>query len=64
VSIVRVGLSENKSYAEGYDLIFGAKKGQAKKEDKADKPKAAKKAAAPAKKATAKKKKKAAKKKS
>jgi len=31
VSIVRVGLSENKKYADGYDAIFGKKKGGAKK---------------------------------
>jgi hypothetical protein len=31
VSIVRVGLSESKNFAEGYDLIFGPKKGKAKK---------------------------------
>ena len=33
VSIVRVGLSETKKFAEGYDAIFGKKKkgGQAKK---------------------------------
>ena len=33
MSIVRVGLSETKKFAEGYDAIFGKKKkgGQAKK---------------------------------
>lgn len=31
MSIVRVGLSENKKYADGYDAIFGKKKGGAKK---------------------------------
>jgi hypothetical protein len=32
VSIVRVGLSETKHFAEGYDAIFGKKKaGQTKK---------------------------------
>jgi hypothetical protein len=32
VSIVRIGLSETKNFAEGYDAIFGKKKGaQAKK---------------------------------
>jgi hypothetical protein len=52
VSIVRVGLSETKNFAEGYDLIFGNKKGTR-----------AKKAPAPAKAQTAKPKKKKAKKK-
>jgi hypothetical protein len=33
VSIVRIGLSETKKFAEGYDAIFGKKKsGPAKKE--------------------------------
>jgi hypothetical protein len=27
VSIVRIGLSETKNFAEGYDAIFGKKKG-------------------------------------
>jgi hypothetical protein len=40
VSIVRVGLSDNQKYAEGWDSIFGGKK----------KPAAAKKPAAKAKK--------------
>jgi hypothetical protein len=31
VSIVRVGLSENKGFAEGYDAIFKKKKPAAKK---------------------------------
>jgi ribosomal protein L9 len=31
VSIVRVGLAETKNFAEGYDVIFGNKKGAAKK---------------------------------
>ncbi len=32
MSIVRIGLSETKDFAEGYDAIFGKKKsGQAKK---------------------------------
>ena len=52
MSIVRVGLSETKKFAEGYDAIFGQKKAGATK-----KPKAA------AKSASAKKKKKPAKKK-
>jgi hypothetical protein len=52
VSIVRVGLSETKNFAEGYDLIFGNKKGAK-----------AKKAATPAKKETSKPKKKKARKK-
>jgi hypothetical protein len=38
VSIVRIGLAESKDFAEGYDAIFGKKKGKAK----AKKPKAAK----------------------
>ena len=51
MSIVRVGLAETKNFAEGYDAIFGKKKGaQAKKEK------------APAQHSTAKKKKKAKKK--
>lgn len=51
MSIVRVGLSETRNFAEGYDAIFGAKK---------DKP--AKKAGGSAKGSAAKKKKKAKKK--
>jgi hypothetical protein len=31
VSIVRVGLSENQKFADGYDAIFGKKKGGATK---------------------------------
>jgi len=31
VSIIRVGLSETKNYSDGYDAIFGKKKGTAKK---------------------------------
>lgn len=31
MSIVRVGLSENQKFAEGYDAIFGKKKPAAKK---------------------------------
>lgn len=31
MSIVRVGLSENKGFAEGYEAIFGKKKPAAKK---------------------------------
>ena len=31
MSIVRVGLSENAKYADGYDAIFGKKKAAAKK---------------------------------
>ena len=31
MSIVRVGMSEKKKYAEGYDAIFGKKKTSAKK---------------------------------
>ena len=45
MSIVRVGMSESKSFGDGYDAIFGKKK-----------PAAGKKATEPAKKATAKKK--------
>ncbi len=37
VSIVRVGLSETKKFAEGYDAIFGKKKGaEEKKAEKSD----------------------------
>jgi hypothetical protein len=35
VSIVRVGLSETKNFAEGYEAIFGKKKDEAKKPAKA-----------------------------
>ena len=31
MSIVRVGLAETKNYSDGYDAIFGRKKGTAKK---------------------------------
>jgi hypothetical protein len=51
MSIVRVGMSENKSYGAGYDAIFGG--GTAKKPAAPKKKAAAKK---PAKKAPAKKK--------
>lgn len=53
MSIVRVGMSETKSYGDGYDAIFG-KGGAAKKPTAAAKKPAAKKA--PAKKKAAKKK--------
>jgi hypothetical protein len=33
VSIVRIGLSETKHFSDGYDAIFGKKKGQAKKSE-------------------------------
>ena len=35
VSIVRVGLSENKGFGDGYDAIFGKKKEAAGKEETA-----------------------------
>jgi hypothetical protein len=35
VSIVRVGLSETKNFAEGYDAIFGKKKAEAEKKTEA-----------------------------
>jgi hypothetical protein len=35
VSIVRVGLSENKGFGEGYDAIFGKKPAVAKKTEAA-----------------------------
>jgi hypothetical protein len=35
VSIVRVGLAETKNFAEGYDAIFGKKKGGEGKKTKA-----------------------------
>lgn len=41
MSIVRVGLSENKKFADGYDAIFGKKKGGSKAAPKATAPKAA-----------------------
>jgi hypothetical protein len=31
MSIVRIGMAENKNYAEGYEAIFGKKKSVAKK---------------------------------
>jgi hypothetical protein len=44
VSIVRIGLSETKNFAEGYDAIFGGKKGKtAKRPDAAAKSGTAKK---------------------
>ena len=56
MSIVRVGLSENKKFAEGYEAIFGKKK-EAKEPAETAKPAAkATKAAAPKKKAGGKKK--------
>lgn len=33
MSIVRLGMAENKKYADGYAAIFGAKKKNAKKAD-------------------------------
>lgn len=39
VSIVRIGLAENKKFADGYDAIFGKKKAQEEKQEKQDKPK-------------------------
>jgi len=41
VSIVRIGLGENKKFAAGYDAIFGAKKATTAK-PKTAKPKTAK----------------------
>jgi len=38
VSIVRVGLSETKKFAEGYDAIFSGKKAAAKKPAKTKAP--------------------------
>lgn len=35
MSIVRVGLSETKGFSDGYDAIFGKKKGNSKKEETA-----------------------------
>ncbi len=35
MSIVRVGLAETKNFAEGYDAIFGKKKGAQTKKEKA-----------------------------
>ena len=45
MSIVRIGLAENKKYADGYSAIFGKKKAAAKKPaaKKADEKKPAKK---------------------
>jgi hypothetical protein len=51
VSIVRVGLAETKKFAQGYDAIFGKKKGAtAKKPKPVTKKTAAKKKKKPAKK--------------
>lgn len=55
MSIVRVGMSENKSYGDGYDAIFG-KSGTAKKPAATAKKPPAKKAAPAAKKPAKKKK--------
>jgi hypothetical protein len=38
VSIVRIGLSETKNFAEGYDAIFGKKAKQTKKTEASAKP--------------------------
>jgi hypothetical protein len=43
VSIVRIGLSQNKGYTDGYDAIFGKKKGDKPKKAKPAKAKAGKK---------------------
>ena len=45
MSIVRIGMAENKKYADGYAAIFGKKKSAAKKAEpkKADEKKPAKK---------------------
>ena len=45
MSIVRVGMSENKTYGEGYDAIFGGKKKKKKSAEGAKKPGAKKKGA-------------------
>ena len=58
MSIVRIGMSEDKNFGDGYDAIFGTKPAGAKKPAKA-----AKKPAAKAKKTSAKAKKTSAKKK-
>ena len=39
MSIVRIGLAETKKFADGYDAIFGKKKGETEKQEKEDKPK-------------------------
>jgi hypothetical protein len=52
VSIVRVGLSETKKFADGYEAIFGKKK----KTSQAKKPKASAKRTSPKRKSKAKKK--------
>ena len=44
MSIVRVGLSENAKYADGYDAIFGKKKKAAPEKPAEAKPDAKKKA--------------------
>lgn len=40
MSIVRVGLGENKKFADGYDAIFAKKKAAEEKQEKSAKPKA------------------------
>ena len=46
MSIVRIGLAETKNFADGYDAIFGKKKGtKAQKKDAASKSGAKKKKA-------------------
>lgn len=50
MSIVRVGMSENKSYGDGYDAIFGKKTGNSAKAAAAKKPAVAKKTTKKAKK--------------
>jgi hypothetical protein len=48
VSIIRVGLSERKNYAEGYEAIFGNKQKAAEQQETPAKPKAKTKAKAKA----------------
>jgi hypothetical protein len=43
VSIIRVGLAETKNFSEGYEAIFGRKKGKATKKPARAKRKMAKK---------------------
>ena len=45
MSIVRIGMSENKTYGEGYEAIFGEKKKKKKATDAVKKPGGKKKAA-------------------
>jgi hypothetical protein len=38
VSIIRVGLAETKHFSEGYEAIFGKKKGKKEEKEEKDEP--------------------------